>query len=211
MRRRRLLSTLAAGGVLATAGCQRLRGSSPDADPAVPADVREWARTADPRGPVRATGRPVSLDRTVTDEPGYESDGIEYDPEERTVRYVAVTQDGEPVRYDTWSFEEWGRLKGTTRAARRAGEVAADRLEVAALTASQRGPPEGAGSTGPVAVVSTVKSLDRDGEVLDWPVVTFPDLRAAAPRSVDLTLRLEGDTFSRTVPVYARYLVRQLA
>lgn len=210
MHRRRALSLIGSSAALAVAGCLGF----PEPEPAgrqPTSSVREWARDAEAKAPVRATGEPVSLDRTVTDDPGYEEDGFEYFQDNRTYRYVEARSGGEPVAYDTWPFEKWGRLKSATKGSIYAGTIAADRLDVEGVGNGISSPPDGSAATAPIIGVHVTKTLDREGEVVEWPVATFPDLKEAAPRSVDVTLTIEGDTFSRTVPVYAEYIVRQYA
>lgn len=92
-----------------------------------------------------------------------------------------------------------------------AGTVAANRLGVEDVGNGISNPPNETEPTSPVIEVHVTKTLDRQGEVVEWPVATFPDLRAAAPRTVDVTLSIEGDTYSRTVSVYATYIIRQYA
>ncbi|WP_239647751.1 hypothetical protein [Natrinema altunense] len=156
---------------------------------------------------MRPDGEPVSVDRTITDDPGYEQDNVEHFPQNKTVRYVSHMSGGEPAAYDTWSFEEWGRIESAEVGATRARTVTARRLGVEEVGSGMSSPPDEAETEGLVITVQISKTLSRDGEVVSWPVATFPDLKGAAPRSVDVTLSIEGDTFSRPVPVYVSYSV----
>lgn len=210
MQRRRAISLIGASGLVAVVGCLGLPETE-QAEQSEPSAVREWARDAEPNGPVRATGASTTLERTITDKPGYDEDNFEYFPQNRTYRYVKARSGGEPVAYDTWSFEKWGRLTTATQGAMRAGTIAANRLGVEDVGSGISSPPGDPQSTDPSIVVQITKTLDRDGEVIEWPVATFSALKEASPRSVDVTLTLEGDTFSRTVPVYVEYIVRQYA
>jgi hypothetical protein len=170
------LSLVSSACGLAVAGCLGLSGSEPD-EQETPSPVREWARDAESTAPVRATGTPISLDRTITDDPGYEQDNMEYFPENRTVRYVKARIGGEPVAYDTWTFEEWGRIETATNGATRARTVSANRLDVESVGGGISSAPGDAEATNPVIVVHITKTLDREGKVVEWPVATFPDLK----------------------------------
>lgn len=129
MQRRRALSLIGSGCVLGVAGCLGLSESDPGGQD-TPSPVREWARDAESKDPVRVTGEAVRLERTITDEPGYEQDNFEYFPQNRTYRYVKARSSRETVAYDTWSFEKWGRLKSATKGAIHAGTVTVERLGV---------------------------------------------------------------------------------
>jgi hypothetical protein len=223
MHRRAFLGLLGSGGVLSTAGCTGTsetdtegQGTEPEfttpkpsatSTTTVPQRVREWATDAESQEATRPNGAPVSTDRTITDEPGYNQDELEYFPENQTVRYISLRSGGRPAGYDTWTFNEWGRIESAEIGARRASEVTASRLGVEGLGGGMSSPPDE--SEGLVIIVRIKKVLDRDGKVVSWPVATFPDLLEAAPRSVDVTLTIEGDTYTRTVPVYASYSVPQ--
>ena len=160
--------------------------------------------------PTRPDGAPVSVDQSIADEPGY-GDGIEYFPENRTVRYVATESGGAPSSYDTWSFETWGNIETATVDASRAQNVTAQRLGVDSVGGGVSNLPDDAETDGLVISVAVSKGLDRDGEVTGWPVATFSNLKEVAPRSVDVTLSIEGDTFSRAMPVYVRYSIIRAA
>lgn len=223
MQRRIFLGLLCSGGVLSTAGCVGTsetdtegRGTesefttpepSATATTSVSQRVREWARDAEPQGPTRPNGDSVSAARTITDEPGYTQDELEYFPDNQTVRYVSTYSGGSPSGYDTWTFNEWGRIESAEIGAGRASEVTASRLGVNGVGGGISSPPDD--SEGLVVTVRIEKMLDRDGDIVSWPVATFPDILEAAPRSVDVTLTIEGDTYTRTVPVYASYSVLQ--
>jgi hypothetical protein len=218
MDRRRFLRLVGVGSLLSVAGCVGITGSAPDEQGAGPgststapsedhATVRQWAKEAEPRGPERADGTPVSAERTVTDKPGYEQDDREYFPSNDTIRYVSLRSGGEPVEFDTWSFEEWGTIESSEIATVRAGAVAERRLGVDGVATSVSHSPTDEEEL--VAIVQVTMTLNREGEVVSWPAATFPDLKDAAPRSIDVTVSIEGDSFSRTVPVYAEYTILQ--
>lgn len=212
--RRRLLEFLGISGVLTTAGCLGGggSGSTPQEDEDSPTTtessaVRQWARQADPEGPVRADGDVVSIEDTRTDEPGYEEDGFEYFPENRTVRTVATTSGGEPTSFSTKPFNEWGDIESAEVGATRAAAVTARRLEVDFIANGIGQAPAGAASDEFAIKLEVSKTIGSEGEVESWPVATFPALKQAAPRSVEVTLSVEGDTVSRTVPVYVKYII----
>lgn len=220
MQRRAFLRLLSSGGVILTTGCagtsepepgeqgtaeHTVSEPSPTATTTVPRRVREWARDAEPQGPTRPEGEPASVDQTIIDKPGYNQDNIEYFPENQTVRYVMGS--GEPEEYDTWTFNEWGRIESAEVGTRRTVQVTENRLDVEGLGRGISRPPNESG--GVVVFVRIEKMLDRDGNVVSWPVTTFPDLIEGAPQSVTVTLTIEGDTYTRTVPVYADYSVLQ--
>lgn len=225
VKRRQALRLIGTGSVLCVTGCVadtepipagHAEPERPTTTPRSPtatatatdaSRVRQWANEAEPRGPTRPDGEPVSVDRTITDEPGYEPNNLEYFPENGTVRYVKYRSGGEPAGYDTWSFEEWGRIETADAGAARVRTVTARRLGVTGIGGGIATPPEEADTEGLVITVQVSKTLNRDGEVVSWPAATFPALVAAAPRAAEVTLSIEGDTFSRSVPVYARYTV----
>lgn len=228
MERRQFLQLVGSTGLLGAAGCLGNSGAGPseqgpDSEPSSStsqssatatgtgtANVRQWARDADPKVPTRPNGEPIITEQTITDEPGYEDD-IEYFPGNQTVRYVKLVSGGEPAAYDTWSFEEWGSIESAEVGAKRAETVTADRLGVEGVGSAISRPPKDAETDELVIMLEVTKTVNNDDEVVNWPVATFPAIKKAAPRSVDVTLTLEGDTVSRTVPVYVRYMVMYYA
>lgn len=226
MQRRQVICLLGSSSVLGTVGCLGSTESEPagretESDPTTTAPqssaatspttnssrVRQWAKEADSRGPVRPDGEPISVDRTITDDPGYEQDNVEYFPQNKTVRYVKLRSGDEPLEYGTWSFEEWGEIESAEVGAARARTVTARRLGVEEVGSGMSSPPDDAETEGMVITVQISKALNRDGEVVSWPVATFPALKESAPQSVDVTLSIEGDTVSRQVPVYVSYSI----
>jgi hypothetical protein len=133
------------------------------------------------------------------DDPGY-TDDIEYFPANGTVRYVAYRPVRGPESFETWTFEEWGRLEAATVAAERAREVTQRRLGVSGLSGGITTTPE---MDGPVAIVSVEEVRNRQGTVVETPAASLSALVGAAPRSVAVTVSLDGDPFSREVPVFA--------
>jgi hypothetical protein len=214
MDRRELLRLVGVGGVLSTAGCFGTEDTTstdqaPDESPPTGTDtsrVRQWAREADTEGPVRPTGDPVSVEETLSDEPGYE-DGFEYFPGNRTVRVVTTMSGGEPTGFESRAFDEWGHIESVEVGAERAAAVTARRLEVDRISHGLSRPPPRTERDGLVIRLELSKTLDSEGNVEQWPVATLPDLTRVAPRSVEVTLSLAGDTVTQTIPVYAQYVI----
>jgi hypothetical protein len=158
--------------------------------------------------PIRGRGEPISIEHTVLDPPGY-NDGKEYNATSGTVRYVAATSKGEPVKYETISFEKWATIQTAERGSTAAEKTTTARLDAGAgidtgftTAAADRLDPY-------VIVISLRTVLERDGEPMSTPAVEFPALVDEAPRSADVTISLDGDTFSRSVPVYAEAVTLQ--
>lgn len=139
MRRRSLLTAVSAVVTGGVAGCLS------DAAPAQ--STATYTRVAPSLTPVRGRGEPISVDRSLSDEPGYEDDR-EYFPANKTVRYVAATSGGEPVDFETISFEEWAPTKSTEVGMKRAQEMTATRLGTDEFTAGMDVPPETAQTEG---------------------------------------------------------------
>jgi hypothetical protein len=219
--RRRFLGSLALGGV-ALAGCVNraptdaesadrnaattatdpatTAGSSPTAtvDPTTDALA---AASEDDSGPLRPDGDPISVERTITDPE------LDYLPEEDAVRYPAYYRrtgrgpDGQPTRttvYETTPFADW--------AATETASVAADEVSAVADERLAGDPTLSVGITnreGEMAVTAELTTtLNRDGTVVSEPSTDFERVVAAVPRSVDTTIHFEGETATRTVPVW---------
>lgn len=218
MQRRKLLCLIGSGSSIAASGCVEFGETNateqePQAESTtnttVPSQVRQWAKESDSKGPSRPNGAQISVNQSITDEPGYKQDDIEYFPQNQTVRYVKYISGGEPVAYDTWSFEEWARIETAELGATQARTVTAQRLDIEEVRSGVSSPPEDDGTESPVITLQISKELSRDGEVVRWPVTTFPNLKQVAPHSVDVTLSIEGDTYSRMIPVYVEYVIKQ--
>ena len=204
-----LLGLAVAGGLSGCLGA-RPSGSSPatnerSADPETSTRSPEATPIPpdDPPEPVRCRGDPISVERSLTDQPGYD-DGIEYSPSNGTVRFVTVRSGGEPAGYDTWAFEEWGRIRTAEVGQEPVQEAAGDRLGTTEdLSSAIGGPPPNASVSSPAIWLDLVTQLDDEGEVYSSPSASLPELAAAAPAAADVTVSLEDDEYARSVPVFA--------
>lgn len=144
-------------------------------------------------GAPRATGEPVSVTRTITD------DAIEYLPETDRVRYARVSTPEGPDDYETAPFERW--------ASRRCASVGSD---VVLPTIRDRvdteltGIGKGVSSEyfGLAITVSATTTRNRDGEVVSEPSLSVDQLRAVTPRTIEATVRLSDREHTRGVPVF---------
>ena len=214
MRRRALLSALTAAGTAASvAGC--LGGTdagSPPANDAPPTDSATRDATTDtahprsdsPSGPVRCRGDPVSVERTLSDPPGY-GDDVEYYPDNGTVRFVSIRSGDEAVRFDEMSFDRWASMQCAEAGLERVRSATADRLGTDEF-GSGVGQSPGFLPSNSLVVRLDVATRVGDGETAAPPAVSLSRLADVAPRSVDATVTLEGDAFSRTVPVFAEHV-----
>lgn len=220
MRRRALLAVLASTTAAGVAGC--LGGPAPGAVPETdsprpdsttatpsPTATPTHTRSEPSAMPVRCRGEPVAVERSVTDEPGYDDD-IEYFPDNETVRFVTIRSGDEPLEFDTWSFEEWGAIECAEVGLERVREVTADRLETDEFGSSIGQPPEFFSSDSLVIWLEVATQVE-DGETVNTPTVPLARLADVAPRSVNATVSIKGDTFSRTVPVFAEHVEMGLA
>lgn len=155
--------------------------------------------------PVRGEADPISTSEMVEDRPGFD-DGIEYSPSNGTVRFKA-TGEGQ---IGVWSFERWGRFE-TANVGRDLVHRAVRRALVTHDFGSSVGkPPVTDIDESPVISVYITKEYDRQGCVIDTPSVSFSELAEHTPRSVDVTVTLEGDSYSRSIPVFAKFTQTQL-
>lgn len=173
-------------------------------DTETPSDChgQDATSTETPSSPARCRGEPVTTERFVTDDPGYD-DGIEHYPSNGTVRIVTVRSGDEPVAFESWSFEEWSRYRVTEIGQERVRAATARRLGTDEFGSGIGSPPAFASLDGPVVWLNLSTVLDQDGEVTSTPSVAFSTLVAHAPCSVEATVSLDGERYERTVPVYA--------
>jgi hypothetical protein len=130
----------------------------------------------------RGNGDPASITETVT------GDDVEYLPSTNEVR----AGDG------TTPFDTWARLECHDAAGSEILEIVDDRSEKSV---------EGVGSGirhlafGLVVTVDHAVTRDRDGDVTSRPNVALDRLIAVAPRTLTVTVELDGQTDRRTFPV----------
>lgn len=161
--------------------------------------------------PVQARGDPVTAEASYDDPEGYE-DGIEYFPENGTVRFVSIRSGDEAVAFGEWSFAEWGVIHTGETALERTRTVTAARLGTDDFGSGLGRPRDGVSTDASFVVTLQLSVEARDADVANaspdgrtnTPTgsVTFPELVAAAPRHVETTVSLEGDSYSRSVPVF---------
>lgn len=82
--------------------------------------------------------------------------------------------------------------------------VTADRLGTDAFGSSMGRGPDWATDDEPVIWVAVATKHGTDDSV-KTPEVPLARLADVSPRSVDVTVSLEGDAFSRSVPVFAEH------
>jgi len=156
--------------------------------------------------PVRCRGESVTAKRTVEDEPGYE-DNIRYFPSNSTVRVVTARNADGPLSYETVPFAEWVDWESGDAATEHVRTVIAERLGTDEFGSGYGEAPASADAE-EVVWVSVPPADTEDGTVT--PTVSLTALADAAPRSIDVTVTLEGDERTRTLPVYARHVVLRL-
>ena len=201
MDRRTYLASFATALAVGAAGCIRETPAddTPEPDPGAESIPTPTPLSGSPRTPNhedRAQGRPVSIVRSVTDEPGFD-DEIEYYPSNRTVRFVEATSGGEPVSFGTWSLEEWGKWETAEIGGKIITDVTVDRLEVDELSELSiviGVPPDS--SSAEIPAITLMLNTDENTHV------SKSELIDTAPRSIQVTVSIEGDTYSRIVPVF---------
>lgn len=218
--RRTFLALVGASGLGAFAGCV---GGAPADDPAgspaeaatepterstpepTPAETSTSTPTESepPTEPVRCEGDPVTAKESVTDEPGWDDD-MEYFPGNETIRVVIARSGDGPASFTDWTFEEWGTIEAANVAQPRAVAVTEERLGTDEFGSGVGRPPESADSDDLVVWLHLSTQVE-DGEVVRTPSVSFDALVSNAPRSVETMVSLEGDSFSRSVPVFAEH------
>lgn len=126
-------------------------------------------------------GSPATIERTVTDD---------------AVELLASGKVRE--RSSTQSFERWARREAEAIGAHTVVSIVDDRLDADL---------EGVGSGvryllfGPVVTVDHTVTKNRDGEVVSEPNVPVERVREVAPRTLSVTVTLEGRSFTRRLPV----------
>lgn len=207
MRRRGFVTAM--GSVLAlVGGCL---GTSSTAETESTRTVDRTTPSREPelesRGPARGQSD-ADVETSVTES----DDDVTYIAANDTVRYVARwrrTGDGASLRepvYETVPFEQWTRTENLTAAARAAAAHADETLGTDQVGYGIASDVDGRDT---VALVSVKAVLDRDGELITRPSVSFQELVAATPASVAVTYHLDGQTSQVDAPVYASYDVAQ--
>jgi hypothetical protein len=185
-RRRAVLRSLALAGTGTFAGCGGLGG---EATP-TPSERVE-----------RGAAEPVSVSRT------YDRGRYAYLDAQHAVRYAATNSAGTPIptgtpaypeQYATTPFERWGRLRTAAISAGRVATALETRFS-GTIEAGSGAAPEGDEI---VAYVFLTTVLDRGGRVDFTPEQDFGPVVDATPGSVDATVRLADQEYSRTVPVW---------
>lgn len=197
--RRRLLAA-SAGLAASLSGClSSLSGDGPGSD----SRGKEAADSPSPTATRRADF-PDTVEATTT----IRRDDLEYVESNDTVRYVAAwrtNRSGEtPTRqpvYSTVPFEEWVETECASTGAERVGEAMAERLG---------GNDEGI-STGVTmedgeksALVEHQTRLDREGDLISEPSVSYRRVKRVAPERVVVELTFAGRTRTCEVPVTTR-------
>lgn len=130
----------------------------------------------------RGNGEPASITETVT------GDDVEYLPATNEVR----------TGVGTTPFDTWARLACHDAATSEVVETVDDRIQKSV---------EGVGSGirhlafGLVVTVDRAVTRDRDGDVTSRPNVALDRLIAVAPRTLTVTVELDGRTDRTTLPV----------
>lgn len=158
--------------------------------------ARAYDRTqnGDRRGPRQGRAEPMILeDAVVVDDPD-----LELSPGNDTVRFPALMSDDGVVEYGTMSFGRWSRIE----CAEAGLDPVWDRVH-ARLGDDAVGLGRGLRSTLPGLVVelSLTTVLDGDGNVRSEPTVSFERVLDVTPPSVRVTVSLDGQEATHTIPV----------
>lgn len=127
-------------------------------------------------------GEPSAIKQTVS------TDGVEFLESSQRVR-----DNG-----DTQPFHKWARAECLEIGANRIVEIIENRLDK---------PVEGVGAGvrylifGPVITVDHMVTRDRDGEIVSEPNVALEDLISVTPRTLRVTVILDGNKYRRAIPV----------
>jgi hypothetical protein len=166
----------------------------------------------DVTSPARCQGDAVSVDRSYTDPEGYQTEGtdqpgvqenIEYFPSNSTVKVASLVSGDTVERIRTVSFEEWGHTQAAMIAHDAVTDAVTGTIEFE-FSSSIGTLPE----TTDVEPGSVFLNIPRSGNESDSARSKLSTLVEVAPKSADVTIHLEGDSYSRSVPVYGRYKSR---
>ncbi len=158
------------------------------------------SNSASTTNPVRCQGESVSVEQSLTNTPGYD-DNLEYFPANETFRIVVAENSEGPAMFETVPFDEWASIECAEASQQRAHEATRTRLGTEEFGSSIGEPSES--YSGPTAVILSIQTQTRTNRTTDTPALSLSRLARAAPRSVDATVSLKDNTFSRTVAVFA--------
>lgn len=170
--------------------------------------VRSNSKSVSTTNPVRCQGEPVSVEQSLTDTPGYDDD-LEYFPANETFRIVVARDSEGPAMVETVPFDEWASIECAEAGQQRVHEATRTRLGTDGFGSSIGEPSES--YWGPTAVILSIQTQTRTNGTTDTPPLSLSRLARVAPQSVAATVSLQGDTFSRTVAVFAEQVDIALA
>ena len=162
--------------------------------------ARSNSNPASTTNSVRCQGEPVSVEQSLTDTPGYDDD-IEYFPSNETFRIVVARDSKGPAMFETVPFDEWASIECAEASQQRAHEATKNRLGTDKFGSGIGEPPES--YSGSTAVILSIQTQTRTNGTTGTPALSLSRLARVAPRSVDATVSLKDDTFSRMVAVFA--------
>lgn len=221
--RRRTLQTLGSGFALILAGCTADSASTSTASRTIEPTTETTTEKAtdspsptptsqaidvEPAGPKRASGEPIAIDRTVTDEDGYDDD-FEYFPENESVRFVFAVSGSEPAEFRTVPFDRWAETEAASFGERATRNTTADRTGVDAFTTGFGHVTEVEGVDRIVILVSVRFLLDREGNVIESPDVPLSMIVESAPETVTVDMTVEDRQYEKTFDVFCKRSVHQ--
>lgn len=124
---------------------------------------------------------------------------VEYFPENDSVRFVSHRSGDSAAKYTTRDFKEWAKIQ----CASAAKEPAMRHVE------QELGEQVGGGVRGEEVTVTIATHLNREGNVTSRPDISFEELVAATPKTIEVTYALEDREHTCEVPVYAEHRVWQ--
>jgi len=193
--KRRLLTAGATSILGALSGCVALNTG-------VTGSPSPSRRRPTPKGPIRGESQvDLSVTRSESD------DSTEYLEETGQVRYVARREGSGSSReqiYETMSFIDWAQTRCAVITADAAKTHVMEKLNTDNITAGITSM-----DNSHVAFLEITIGLDREGEIVHTPSISFEELAEATPSSVESTYVLESRTYERTVPVYTQLTVAQ--
>ena len=140
----------------------------------------------------RGKGESVSVEKTVTD------DAVTYIEKAGEVRYPVVYSGGEPQNFTTNKFKHWAKRRSAFVGSSAVLSAIEDRLAI---------PVDGIGRSVGSRLFNTVIFVEyiTPREANNYPAeLTFQRVIKVTPRSVEATVVLEGEQYTRAVPVLVR-------